>query len=88
MGAWFDGGLNEICKFNFCLTSSKISILIELEKATQVAKYRLIKNVFLIFLFPYTYTHYSKGFKVLLIYKYIYIYNIIYIYIIYIYLHA
>ena len=33
----------------------------------------LIKNVFLIFLFPYTYKYYSKGFKVLLIYIYIYI---------------
>ena len=55
--------------------------------------FHLIKNVFLIFLFPYIYTHYSKGFKVLLIYIYTYIYIIytyihIYIYIcIYTYIH-
>ena len=39
------------------------------------------KNVFLIFLFPNTHTHYSKGFKVLLIHIYIYIYIYIYLYI-------
>ena len=41
-----------IRKFNFYVTLSEVSVLIELEKATSVAKYRLIKNVFLIFLFP------------------------------------
>ena len=50
--------LNEIYKSNFHVTLRKSSTSIELEKATEIAKYCLVTNLFLIFLFwQYTYTY-------------------------------
>ena len=63
---------------NYILPTSITNNNIDIDPYIYIYGNVFFKNVFLIFFFPNTHTHYSKGFKVLLIHIYTYTYIHIY----------